>query len=51
MKYLSVAGIWAFLLGGASMVESPTILGAILFLGGLIVTYISSRYWEWEDIT
>ena len=51
MKYLSVLGIWAFLLGGASMVEEPTILGAILFLGGLVVTYICSKYWEWEDIT
>lgn len=50
MKYLSVIGIWSFLIGGASMAVEPSILGAILFLGGLIVTYICSKYWEWEDI-
>lgn len=50
MKYITIIGIWCFLFGGATLADEPTILGAILFLGGLVTAYFSSQFWDWEDI-
>lgn len=50
MKYITIIGIYCFLFGGATFVDEPTILGAILFLGGLVTAYFSSQFWDWEDI-